>query len=169
MHTKSVLSIVLYLVMLPLFAQKGIQFFDGNKSYEGVSFTFSTQIPDKFSLSSKTLDVGIVKTPRGGYLVLTMITDDFFAEYIRGPVLIFLENGQVIKCKDRNNHTVIDNESLSYFYLTPGEMNLLKNHDIISVTFYLDNSDYFRSFDRRHRAKNSENIYTSLWIKTFLK
>jgi hypothetical protein len=80
-------------------------------------------------------DVYVVvgKKKDAGLLMLGVRT----SQKLIGDAMIYLVDGNVIRCKDRGLKDRFDGESTSIFYLTSAELELLKKSDIRSVRFSL--------------------------------
>ena len=78
------------------------------------------------------LDVQVAADGSAGLLLLSASTV-FENTMIGGTVTLFLENGNTIKCFDRNIKDRVNNQSLALYFLTTEEMNLLSG-----VRYYAD-------------------------------
>lgn len=80
------------------------------------------------------LEVQIANNGKGGTL-LVQITTSNSTFYIGGTVYLFLADGNVITCTDKNVRSIVDNKVQSYYILTPNEINLLKKNELTDVRF----------------------------------
>ncbi len=83
---------------------------------------------------SGSLGVQIGNNGNGGtLLVQTEASKPTF--YIGGTVYLFLEDGNVITCTDKNVRAISSKNIQSYYVLTFGEINLLKKNKLTDVRF----------------------------------
>lgn len=99
---------------------------------------------ETYSYSGK-LNVQIGKNDANGVLLLKIqVSEPQFR--IGGTVYLFLEDGNVITCTDKNIKELEGNNVMAYYNLTPKEINLLKNNKITDVRFrILGNQTQFSS------------------------
>lgn len=83
---------------------------------------------------SGNLNVQIQKNESSGTLLVAIQTSDV-SFTISGTVYLFLEDGNVITCTDKNVHDVSEKMVQSYYILTPSEINLLKKNKITDIRF----------------------------------
>ena len=86
---------------------------------------------------SGNLEVQIQKNGNGGtLLVQVQVSDPTF--YIGGTVYLFLEDGNVITCTDKNVRSFSGKMIQSNYILTPTEINLLKKTKLTDVRFKIN-------------------------------
>ena len=83
------------------------------------------------------VEVSIGKKSNGGIIMISI--KSFQNEHIKGNLMIYLDDGSVIKCLDKGIYDAVDNKSIAVYYLTPSEIELLKNSDISSIRFSIIN------------------------------
>ncbi len=94
---------------------------------------------------SGSLKVQIGNNNKGGTLLLQVETSDP-TFYMGGTVYLFLDDGNVITCTDKNVRAFSDKLIQSYYALTPSEINLLKRNQITDVRFkIMGNATQFSS------------------------
>ena len=54
---------------------------------------------------------------------------------IRGKLIIYLDDGTVIKCDDREKYDYVDNIASSVYYLTDEQLSKMKNSNINTVRY----------------------------------
>lgn len=90
-------------------------------------------VSDTYSYSGK-LEVQITNVNKVGILRLYLdVSDPNF--YIGGTVYIFLEDGNVITCTDKNIRSVSGTKIQSQYVITTGEIALLKKQKLTDVRF----------------------------------
>ncbi|MDD3005256.1 hypothetical protein [Flavobacterium sp.] len=88
---------------------------------------------DSYSYSGK-VNVQIGKNDQSGILMLQVqVSDPQFK--ISGTVYLFLEDGNVITCTDKNLKVVDNKNIMAYYTLTPKEINAVKKKKITDVRF----------------------------------
>ena len=94
---------------------------------------------------SGNLQVQIGNNLKGGTLLVQVKTSDS-TFYIGGTVYLFLEDGNVITCTDKNKHSIDGKMIQSYYVLTPTEINLLQKNKLTDVRFRINgNATQFSS------------------------
>lgn len=91
---------------------------------------------DSYSYSGN-MDLQIGNNSKGGTLLLQIESSEptFF---IGGMVYLFLEDGNVITCTDKNVRSISGKMIQSYYILTPLEINLLKKNKLTDVRFRIN-------------------------------
>ncbi|WP_298949383.1 hypothetical protein [uncultured Polaribacter sp.] len=89
-----------------------------------------------FSRNDITINIGI-KTTGGGMIMaksgsMGVRSDD---HNLRGTLLFYLENGDIIKCKDRGLYDEINNHNYTFYNLTREEIHKLEIYNIDAVEF----------------------------------
>ncbi|MBP6424518.1 MAG: hypothetical protein KA278_02220 [Flavobacterium sp.] len=72
----------------------------------------------------------------GGGMLLLSVKD--FNGNIDGNIFIYLKDGSVIKCIDRNINDNVDHYTMAVYYLSLSEVELLKHSDIEDVRFTVE-------------------------------
>ncbi|WP_432670741.1 hypothetical protein [Flavobacterium sp. SM2513] len=112
-----------------------------------LTFAFTAFAQEKASLSTPSwsfmsdsysysgiLDVQINKDNKGGIVQLQLqVSDPSF--YIGGNVYLFLEDGNVITCTDKNIRSVSGKNIQASYVITPTEVALLKKLKLTDVRF----------------------------------
>lgn len=81
---------------------------------------------------SGSIDVQIGNNGKGGTLLVQLeASEPTF--YIGGTVYLFLEDGNVITCTDKNLRSISGKMIQSYYSLTPSELNLLKKNKLTDI------------------------------------
>lgn len=154
---KFILSVVICLSSLEIYAQNYI--YHGNTKYQGSnSWVFSAS--SYGGSSGPSLTVG--KDGDKGVLLFEISTV-FKTWYVKGELLVFLENGDVIKCIDRGTRDYLDGKSLNLYRLTSSEIEMLKIHRITSVRFsvYEGRLDGLKSYTAENKKSFFVNSFTS--------
>ena len=86
---------------------------------------------DTYSYSGN-INVQLGNNGKGGTLLLQIESSES-TFYIGGTVYLFLEDGNVITCTDKNMRSISGKMIHSYYILTPTEINLLKENKITDV------------------------------------
>ncbi len=81
--------------------------------------------------------VSIGKTPNGSGLIMVKQTNTCSDQYIKGNIIIYLEDLSVIKCIDKGIQNNINSASVSVYYLSKQEIQLLMKSNIKSISFSL--------------------------------
>ena len=121
---------ILILISSATFAQEKMVLIDKTSIDATEIWNFALE---KYSYSGN-LKVQIGKNEDSGTLLLQIETSNSNF-YIGGTVYLFLEDGNVITCTDKDKRTASDKIVQSYYILTASEINLLKNNKITDVRF----------------------------------
>ena len=116
--------------------------FSNNYSQEKMILNDQNSIPatDIWKFSSDTysysgnINVQLGNNGKGG-TILIQVESSEPTFYIGGTVYLFLEDGDVITCTDKNMRSVSGKMIQSYYILTPTEIKLLKKNKISDVRF----------------------------------
>lgn len=166
MKLKLLLSITIIFCYTLAFSQNYI--YKGDKRYPSTS-TWEFKV--NASSTIRNAEICIAKHGSGGYLMLS-VQSQF--SYLRGNVLLYLNDGNVITCIDRNIKDKVDNQSISLYNLTYSEIEKLKNARINSIRFsVIDNygiskdsytaiNQYERIIDTNHNSTRNilENTHS---------
>ena len=146
-------TLVCFLVLsIVTFSQNSI--YIGTTSYQATdSWRFT--VNNNFSLE-KTY-VTIAKKGTGGLIMLTIPTST--EGKIKGDIIIYLEDGNAIKCLDRNIRDQLNNEIMAVYYLSQADIQKMSNSDILNIRFTLSHYPYE---DKNYLTENS---YTTLFEK----
>lgn len=106
---------------------------------------------------SEDPELTIAKHSNGGYLMLSIAVPGN-GVHIGGTVFVFLEDGSIIKCTDKNIKDYVDNKSIALYNFTMDEIEKLKSFHITKVRFSIKN--IFNSNEDAYTADNKkENEY----------
>lgn len=95
-----------------------------------------TFMSDTYNYSG-SLEVKIGNNGNGGTLLLQIKSSEP-TFYIGGTVYLFLEDGNVITCTDKNVRSISEKMIQSYYIITPTEINLLKKNKLTDVRFKIE-------------------------------
>ncbi|WP_157630087.1 hypothetical protein [Thermonema rossianum] len=114
-------------------------FYIGEQRYKATpSRSFSFPGKNEFLIdydgSTPFINVSIAKRSNGGYLVLSLYCTFRFNQF-SGNVFLYLSDGSVIKCYDRNMGDYVNNKIIGVYLLSPAEIERLKRHRIESIRF----------------------------------
>lgn len=108
-------------------------FFLGEKSYP---CTESYTLESNSEFQDHDLDVLIAKDGEKGLLVLsTEIMGG--GVRIKGKVIVYLDDGTVITCIDRNKFDFVDNTATTIYSLTTEEIDKIRSSNINTIRFTL--------------------------------
>ena len=102
--------------------------------------------------------VQVAEKANGGMIMISMSS---WEGNLKGDLLIYLENGTVIKCLDRGIYDNVDNETIGVYYLTQDEMNSLERSDIAKIRFTLKHNVFGM---RNYTMSNSYKSFMSTSI-----
>lgn len=133
---KNLVIVIIFCVANISLAQNKNIIYSGSKTYESTPTW-------RFELNKGhgSLGLAIGKNKNEGVLLLTIETI-IKQIYLKGTVLLFLEDGSVIKCYDKGIKDYLDGRSLSLYNLTAEEIKILMKKRIIKVRFSLYNNGY---------------------------
>ena len=111
------------------------------------------------------IKISVGKKQEKGVVLLSVRTIDK-THKISGNLFIILENGNIIKCLDRNIKDYVNNESRILYNLTDRELENLKRFRIHSVRYFLKEgiTKNRSSFEAINGSKFTEPIKTNLEI-----
>lgn len=129
MKARLIITIISLFFYLNTNAQNYI--YKGSEQFEATN-SWSFILNGHFWSTDPTIVVA--KNPSGGYIMLTIeVPSDTF--YIKGKLTIFLEDGTMINCIDRNVRDYVDNSSINLYNLTFDEIEKMKNSRITKIRF----------------------------------
>ncbi|WP_324720377.1 hypothetical protein [Salinimicrobium sp. HB62] len=131
-------------------AQK--RFFINENSYPA-SQSFSLQNPETFS-SKPEIDVMFVKKADQYMLVLSK-SAPMGQSRLKGDILLYLDDGSVIKCVDRGINDYVNETSTSMYYLSDSGIEKLRNSNLHTLRYSTTGGDYTAV----NKGKESLNIY----------
>lgn len=119
----------LYLVVTSAaFAQQEMTLIDQKVIPATPNWTFSS---DTYTYSGG-IELQIGNNGKGGTLLVQLESSEP-TFYIGGTVYLFLEDGNVITCTDKNLRSISGKMIQSYYILTPSEINLLKKKKLTDI------------------------------------
>lgn len=122
--------IVAVLMYSGVFSQEKMALKDGKVIPATEMWVFTS---NSYSYSGK-VNVQIGKNDKSGVLLLQVqVSEPNFK--ISGTVYLFLEDGNVITCTDKNLKAVVNKDIMAYYTLTPAEISSLKKQKITDVRF----------------------------------
>lgn len=121
--------ITAYFLLFGLFVSAQNYFFIGENSY-ACTESFELKGGDYYS----DLEVAFIKKGEGGLISLTTKTD-FGDVYITGDVLIYLDNGTMVKCSEKHSHDATMERTSSIYTLTESDIKTLKNGKITGIRY----------------------------------
>ncbi len=108
------------------------------------------------------LDVTIAKNESAALLIVNAETDIL----IKGELIIYLEDGNVINCVDRKKYDQVDNTSTNIYSLTSGEIEKIKSSNIAKIRFSLKCGECIESSEEgNYSVSNKESIDFSELLK----
>ncbi|GGE27404.1 hypothetical protein [Psychroflexus planctonicus] len=150
---KTLLFISFTLITTICFGQN--LFFIGDNSYPCTeAVTLYSNRTDK----SIYLDIVFAKDNEKGFLVLSTQSRDGSVR-IKDKLLIYLDDGSVITCLDRNIFDNVDFIATTVYYLTKEELKKMKTSNINTIRFSIKCSDCLHSseegdFSATNKASN---------------
>lgn len=117
-------------------------FYIGEQRYKttpswSFSFPGGHELSMDYQGTTPFINVSIAKQSNGGYLVLSLYT--FHFNQFSGNVFLYLSDGSVIKCYDRNMGDYVNNKIIGVYLLSSAEIERLKRHRIESIRFSVKN------------------------------
>ncbi len=107
-------------------------FFVGQKSYP---CTENSTIKSSMEFAGYDLTILVAKNGDSGFFVVS--TEVMTPVRIKGNLLIYLDNGELITCIDKGKFDKVDNVTTTVYNLTSVEINKLKESNIQKVRFSL--------------------------------
>ena len=107
-------------------------FYIGEKTYP---CTENNTLKSNKGFPAYDLTVLIAKNGDTGFFVVS--TEVMTPVRIKGNLLIYLDNGEVITCIDKNKFDIVDEIATTVYYLTSAEINKLKENNIQKIRFSL--------------------------------
>lgn len=123
----------------------------GEERFEATP-TWDFALETMYGTVTKEIEVTISKKNKGGNLLLSISDMDSRHRKITGGITIYLSDGSVIKCIDRNQKSRLNDRSYNLYNLTNSEIEQLKVTDIKEIVFSLtsfyndivfQNSEYY--------------------------
>lgn len=146
-----ILNCILFLVLSSnVFSQERMTLIDQKTIPATEIWQFSS---DTYTYSG-SVNVQIANNGKGGTLLVQVeaSNSDF---KISGTVYLFLEDGNVITCTDKNLRSSSDKTIKSFYYLTPEEIILLTKNKVTDIRFrIIGNATPFSSPIGFFTAKN---------------
>lgn len=102
------------------------------------------------------LDVLIAKDNAKGLLVVSTAIMGGGVR-IKGKIIVYLDDGSVITCIDRNIFDSVDNMAKTIYYLTDDEINKMKNSNINTIRFSLKCYDCSISSEEGNFTASNKN------------
>jgi hypothetical protein len=133
-NMKKILIILTATLFITLTAKGQNLFFFGEESYPCTE-TFTLQS------NSNSDDVNVVIAKDGKTALFIVSTKPSRESLIRGKLIIYLDDGTVVTCDDREKYDYVDNIASSVYYLTNEQLSKMKNSNINTVRYSL-NSRY---------------------------
>ena len=138
-----------FLIMVQ-YAQGQNTFFIGEKTYPCTkSFTLW---PKEYG--GNELDVLIAKNGQDGMIALS-VGGLMSPIRVLGKVIIYLEDGSVITCIDREKYDYVDHIATTIYYLTREELTKMKNSNISSIRYSLKCFDCQMSTEEGNFSANN--------------
>lgn len=122
--------ILLFLLTSPVLSQQKMVL----NNLKTIPATDFWNFPSASYTFSEGLKVQIGNNGNGGTLLLQIESSDS-SYYIGGTVYLFLDDGNVITCTDKNTKSVSGKMIQSYYVLTLSEINLLKKNKLTDIRF----------------------------------
>jgi hypothetical protein len=123
----------LFLFSTSVFSQEKMTLNNQKSIPATTSWTFMS---DTYRYSG-SLEVQIGNNGNGGTL-LVQVKSSEPTFYIGGTVYLFLEDGNVITCTDKNVRSISEKMIQSYYVITPSEINLLRKNKLTDVRFKVE-------------------------------
>lgn len=154
MKTKIIFILIIITSFSKLFSQNLI--FKGSEKFQA---TESWEFKCDLSAGIGHLDVQIAKKEKGGYLMLS-IDSLGNTVFIGDNVYVFLENGNVITCTDKNIKDNVNGKSVVLYNFTNLEIKELEQYNILKFRFTLKPQRYVNGGDRDFTAENTKYFVT---------
>ncbi|GEM53670.1 hypothetical protein EB1_34600 [Empedobacter brevis NBRC 14943 = ATCC 43319] len=108
------------------------------------------------------IDLQVAKKNHGGYLMISYYESNFYG-FPNFDIYLYLEDGSVIKCLNRNINDYVDKKIFKMFQLTSTEIDKLKISRIKTVRFgnkTAENYDYVKSLiSNTNYSETEKDIY----------
>jgi len=156
---KKNLIILAALLFVTLTAKSQNLFFIGEHSYPCTeTSTFQANSDDKSELS-----VLFGKDSTAG--ILGISTEFFMHAIFSKKLIIYLKDGIVITCNNEGETEYVDDRVKAVYYLTNKQLNKLKNSDIHTVRYTLENNsiDVEWNFSASSLETSTKNIITKFF------
>lgn len=124
-----------------------------------------TFICERYALTGES-NIQIAKTDKGGILKLSITTSNDKMK-ISGGVYVYLIDGDVIACVDRNINESSEGKTTTYYTFTPTEMNKLKKVNIQSIRFNITGDlNKFGNQNGNYTAVNRKGYFSTIYGET---
>jgi hypothetical protein len=124
------------MLFLTLTARGQNLFLFGDKSFPCTE-TYSLQ-PNS---ASNNLNIVFAKDGTKALIGVSINLRVMIEQIFTGDLIIYLDDGTVIKCKDQGKRDFVDNTAAAVYYLTDDNLNKMKNSNINTVRYALKSSD----------------------------
>jgi len=159
---KNILIILTATLFFALTAKGQNLFFIGENSYPCTeTFTFQAN-SDKYYIND--LNVLIAKDGKTALFVVSTETIDVL---IRGKLVIYLDDGTVITLTDNGNYDYVDKIASAVYYLTNEELNKMKNSNINTVRYKLEDEGGRSSIHGGNFSASNKGTPTKTLITEF--
>lgn len=101
------------------------------------------------------LTISIAKNGEAGFFVVS--TEVMTTVRIKGNLLIYLDNGELITCIDKGKFDLVDDIATTVYYLTSSEVNKLKENNIQKVRFSLKTTGSKYSYSTEEGSFSATN------------
>jgi uncharacterized protein (TIGR02145 family) len=130
-------------------------FFIGDKSYPCTStFTLKSNSNDRNDLNVLIAKDGISGLLAASTKVMTPVV------FIKGTLIIYLNDGTVITCYDRGKYDKVDNIVTNVYYLTKDELGKMGNSNINTIRYSLKCNGYSSSSEEGNfSVSNTKSAY----------
>lgn len=150
---KKNLLILLITIMSALNLNAQNYIYHGDNQYESTS-TWTFKLNGQYS--TDVIELTIAKHSNGGYLMLSIEVPTNGIELV-GTVYVFLENGSIIKCTDKNIKDYVDNKAIALYNYTMDEIEKLKESHISKIRFSMNTSESFTA-DNENQVSMKESL-----------
>ena len=113
--------------------------FVGDKSFEATKAYTLSNDSEEGKLYGRDVTISFADSDsKGGYVILTYSADVNRGDFAIGnQLIIYLDNGESIKCYDRGMVDMVDQKGITVYQLTEDEIDLLKTSNINTVRYQL--------------------------------
>ena len=132
---KKILGILIATLFLTLPAKTQNLLFIGDQSYP------STESYTLQSNSNDANDLNVLLAKDGEKALFAVSTRTMYDLFIDGKLIIYLDDGAVITLNDNGFNDYVDKTTKAVYYLTDVELNKIKNSNINTVRYSLEQPD----------------------------
>ncbi len=129
---KKILIVLTATLLFTLSAHGQNLFFIGENSY----LCTETMTLKSNSDDASNLDVLLAKDGNKGLFVVS--AESYFGAIFSNEIIIYLQDGTVIKCNDRVTYDYVDSRAKAVYPLTSDQLNSMKNSNIHTVRYTLE-------------------------------